>query len=153
MTQQPNSANGQSGYQPGELLRRRKGPVMHTGVSLGDGRVLHNTPGRGEHVSTLEEFAKGKTIRVSPGAADARARIQTLDEDDLQRPYNLFVNNCEHTASRVTAGQPSSPQLKKIAVEALIGAALLLLLRRPLLAFGARLGSRVVRKLAKALRN
>ena len=153
MTHQPGNATGQGRYQPGEFLRRRKGPVMHTGVSLGDGRVLHNTPGRGEHVSTLEEFAKGKTLRVSPGSADARMRIQALDEDELQRPYNLFLNNCEHTASRVTAGQPSSPQLKKVAVEALIGAALLLVLRRPLLAFGARVGSRVVKKLAKALRN
>ncbi len=153
MAHQPSDTIGQGRYQPGELLRRRKGPVMHTGVSLGDGRVLHNTPGRGEHVSTLEDFAKGKTIRVSPGSADARVRIQALDEDDLQRPYNLFVNNCEHTASRVTDGRPSSPQLKKIAVEALIGAALLLVLRRPLLAVGARVGSRVVKKLAKALRN
>ncbi len=35
---------------PGDIVSRRKGLVMHRGVALGGGRVLHNTPFRGEHI-------------------------------------------------------------------------------------------------------
>ena len=137
---------------PGELLHRRKGLVMHTGVSLGEGRVLHNTPGRGEHVSSFEDFAQGRAVRVSPISPQARERIQDLDVNAFERPYNPFTNNCEHTASRATDGHASSPQLQKLAVEALVGAAVLIAFRRPLVALGVSVGSRLIRKLAKKRR-
>lgn len=152
MTDQWNAKNLGGECQPGELLRRRKGLVMHTGVSLGDGRVLHNTPGRGEHVSSFEEFAHGKTVRVSPSSREARKRVQDLDVNAFERPYNPFTNNCEHTASRATDGRASSPQLRKLAVEVLAGAALLLVLRKPVVALGATIGARAMKKMLKKRR-
>ena len=43
---------------PGDIVSRPKGVVRHVGVVVEDG-VLHNVPGRGEHVSSLESFAAG----------------------------------------------------------------------------------------------
>lgn len=97
---------------PGDVVARRKGPVMHKGVVLPDGRVLHNTPGRGEHVSTLEEFGAGRTVHVVRRAcARSRARAYQARPRADQR-YNIFTNNCEHTTSRVVHGREESPQLR-----------------------------------------
>ena len=49
-------------YQPGDVISRRKGVFMHRGIVLEDGSVLHNTPMRGRHTSSLEEFSKSKTV-------------------------------------------------------------------------------------------
>lgn len=153
MERQTSLATNPVGHEPGDVLRRRKGLVMHTGVSLGDGRVLHNTPRQGEHVSSLEEFRKGKRLHVSLATAETRHRVESLDIDQLDREYNLLTNNCEHTTSRITDGKASSPQLKKVALEALAAAALMLVLRKPLRVLGARVGSRLVKGLLKASRS
>ena len=100
------------GLMPGDVVARRKGFVMHKGVVLPDGRILHNTPGRGEHVSTLEEFGARKPVHVvhrASGESRARAYGAAPRRD---RGYNLFTNNCEHTASRVAHGREESPQLR-----------------------------------------
>ena len=52
-------------YLPGDIVSRRKGMVMHRGIALGDGRVLHNTPFRGEHISSEEEFSAGRRLYVT----------------------------------------------------------------------------------------
>ena len=99
---------------PGDVLSRRKGLVMHKGVSLGGGRVLHNTPFRGEHICSEEEFRAGKRMYVESGEDTRRRRALRMAEyaDRDNRGYNLLSNNCEHTVSRVTSGSASSPQLK-----------------------------------------
>ena len=97
---------------PGDVVARRKGPVMHKGVVMPGGRILHNTPGRGEHLSTLAEFAAGKRVhlvRRACGTSRARAYEAAPRRD---RGYNLFTYNCEHTASRVAHGREESPQLR-----------------------------------------
>ena len=55
---------------PGDILLRRKGFVLHKGIALGNGRVFHNTPIKGEHVSTEEHFRAGHRMYVD--AADRR---------------------------------------------------------------------------------
>ncbi len=137
----------ESEIQRGALVYRRKGPVMHVGISLGDGRVLHNTPRRGEHISTLEEFACGKPIRISPVSTEAEARLEHLDMEAFERSYNLITNNCEHTASRAARGQASSPQLEKVAVGASLAVAAmsLLIFRKSLPGLGAFVISRIAR--------
>jgi hypothetical protein len=40
--------------------RVKAGILKHMGVLLPDGHVAHCAPGRGEHVSTLQEFAGGQ---------------------------------------------------------------------------------------------
>ena len=97
---------------PGDVVARRKGPVMHKGVVLADGRILHNTPGRGEHVSTMDEVAAGRSVHmVRRTSVRSRARAYRAQPRPESR-YNLFTNNCEHTASRVAHGREESPQLR-----------------------------------------
>jgi len=133
-----------SRYLPGDVVARRKGLVMHHGVVLADGRILHNTPRRGEHVSSLAEFRSGRRIhRV--GSTGARG---TYSEG---RRYNLFTNNCEHTVSRYTRGRPGSDQLRNWVVGVSLAAVSLALTRHPTVgaaayALGRGLASRLGRR-------
>ena len=100
-------------YLPGDILSRRKGFVMHRGIALGDGRVLHNTPFRGEHVATEAEFSAGRRIYVT--ALDPGHRREVLRRAARHgEGYHLLNNNCEHTVSRTVSGVPESPQLRGI---------------------------------------
>jgi len=115
---------------PGDVLSRRKGFVMHRGIALGDGRVLHNTPFRGEHVTTEAEFAAGKRIYVTP--LDPQHRRDVLARAARHGDgYHLFNNNCEHTVSRTVSGVPESPQLRGIVGGLLAGGLVLALTRHP----------------------
>ena len=123
-----------SRYLPGDTLSRRKGLVSHTGVALGDGRVLHNLPGRGEHISSEAEFSNGRPVQVLPRSRAQRERaLSGAHHHDMAyhyggtsaRRYQLLTNNCEHTVHRVTSGRARSPQLRGwLAGLGLAGAAL-----------------------------
>ena len=136
-------------YQPGDVVARRKGPVMHKGVVLGEDRILHNTPWRGEHVSTEREFRAGRRLRVTP--TDRQIREQAVGAGAAQenpRRYNLFTNNCEHTVNRITTGRPTSPQLQGWMVGAGMAVVAFAVLRHPLLAVSAFAAGRgLVKKL------
>ena len=99
-------------YQPGDIVSRRKGFVMHKGIALRDGRILHNSPFRGEHICSEAEFHDGKTLYAT--RLEQRERFRALRETDrgISRGYNLFTNNCEHTVNRATTGYAESPQLQ-----------------------------------------
>jgi hypothetical protein len=108
----------------GDVLYRRKGPVMHVGIYLGDASILHNTPKFGEHQVDFNDFAKGKKVYaqstgLSPEQILTKAR-QVLDQPE---GYRLFKQNCEHTASKVLDDDPNSHQLNEIMAWALIGGA------------------------------
>ena len=109
---------------PGDILKRNKGLHEHVGVAWFDGRVLHNSPRRGEHLSTMGEFAAGRAIRVQPTPAHYRNRVRANGGAVLRAPrrYNLLRNNCEHTAHYVVHGRPASPQLLAWTAVALFGA-------------------------------
>ncbi|MEQ8858747.1 MAG: hypothetical protein RIC56_08875 [Pseudomonadales bacterium] len=129
----------------GDVVARRKGLVMHKGVLLADGRVLHNTPGRGEHTSTLDEFRRGQ--RVYRVGSRASGRYLT-DAGVGGRGYNLFTNNCEHTVSRVTDGRAHSQQLRGWVAGASLAAVAFALTRHPGLgAAGFALGRSLVARL------
>ena len=98
-------------YLPGDIVSRRKGFLMHKGIILGDGRVLHNTPFLGEHTTTVEDFKQGQRMRVKRLERAQRLRALRHAEADRERGYNLLTNNCEHTVTRATTGRPESPQL------------------------------------------
>mgnify|MGYP001814375307 CR=1 FL=1 len=98
-------------YRPGDIVSRRKGFVMHKGVAMSDGRILHNTPFKGEHVASEAEFRAGKRLYVTHLDADERSRALDHAERVEGRRYNLFTNNCEHTVHRATSGSAQSPQL------------------------------------------
>lgn len=143
-----------TGYLPGDLLARRKGLVTHRGVALADGRVLHNVPGRGEHVSSCAEFGRGHRVWVTPQSYAQRARTlraaqafaRELDSG-AGRHYSLFDNNCEHTMHRVADGEARSPQLRGWLLGAGLAAATLAVTRHPgWAAAGFALGQKVARR-------
>lgn len=48
----------------GDFLTRPKAlGATHVGVWLGGGAVYHNAPDRGEHISSVADFAKGHRLR------------------------------------------------------------------------------------------
>lgn len=132
---------------PGDIVSRRKGFVMHRGIALGDGRVLHNTPFRGEHISSETEFRAGKRLYTESSVGAPHRRAARLAEAGEARSYNLFTNNCEHTVSRVTEGRARSPQLRGWVVGAGLAAAAFVVTRHPVVsaaayALGHKWGSR-----------
>jgi hypothetical protein len=121
-----------SRYLPGDIVSRRKGFVMHRGIALGDGTVLHNTPFKGEHISSEAEFSAGQRLYVTRLDREARRRALLHGERDAGgRGYSLLANNCEHTVSRAIGAEPDSPQLREWVVGLMAGAALLALTRSP----------------------
>ncbi|MCP5178280.1 MAG: hypothetical protein H6993_11910 [Pseudomonadales bacterium] len=97
---------------PGDIVSRRKGLVMHKGLVLEDGRVLHNSPFHGESVVTMTEFRAGQRVYVQHQETAARARALRAARELEPRGYDLFRNNCEHTVHRLSHGRAESPQLK-----------------------------------------
>ncbi|MGI9327026.1 MAG: hypothetical protein ACR2PZ_17545 [Pseudomonadales bacterium] len=139
-----------SRYLPGDVVSRRKGPVMHRGVVLGDGRVLHNTPSRGEHISSMLEFSAGQKVRVQRRSRTERERALSHAERGRHQPYHLLRNNCEHTVSRAHTGRSRSPQLAGWLLGLGLAGATLAVTRHPGLsaagfALGQRLGGRATR--------
>ena len=119
-------------YLPGDIVSRRKGFVMHRGIALGDGRVLHNTPFKGEHISSEDDFSAGRRMYVTRLDRTARQRaLRHASSDDLNRKYSLFDNNCEHTVTRAIGAEVESPQLRAWVGGLVAGAALLALTRSP----------------------
>ena len=134
-------------YLPGDIVARRKGLVMHKGVALGDGRVLHNTPFRGEHITSEADFLRGKRMRVHKLERRHRARALQAAERGEMRGYNLFTNNCEHTVTRAATGEGSSPQLLACAAGIGVAAIAFALTRHPAAAAaGYALGHKLARR-------
>lgn len=134
-------------YLPGDIVSRRKGLVMHHGLALGDGRVLHNTPRRGEHITSEAEFCAGKRLYVTRQDYTERQRALAHAVRGETQRYNLLTNNCEHTVHRAATGDARSPQLKSWAVGLAIGGAALALTRSPgIAAAGFALGRRLAER-------
>lgn len=133
---------------PGDIVARRKGFLMHQGVVLRDGKVLHNTPLRGEHVSTEADFRRGKPLRVRRLDQARRSSALRYAEQGERRGYNVFTNNCEHTVTRAAGGPVESPQLATLVAGVGAAAVAFALTRHPLVAAaGYALGRRVARRL------
>ena len=98
----------------GDLLIRPKCPgfINHVGVCVGPNAVLQNTPSRGEHIATVQEFAAGAPIQVKPTGVSPVLVLSRLREMlHRRRPYHVLERNCEHTATEVTFGKAISPQM------------------------------------------
>jgi hypothetical protein len=96
----------------GDVLFRSKclGLVQHLGVVINHDTVLSNTPERGEHCSTIAEFAHGQELKVQHSGAQphnviARAR-QILANP---KKYHLINRNCQHTTTEAVSGTAQSP--------------------------------------------
>jgi len=108
----------------GDFLTRPKalGFIEHVGVYLGSNAVATNTPEKGEHVTTLQEFASGQPVKVQRTNANPVA-VTVNAQKILSNPkrYDLFARNCEHTAHEIIHGIAKSPMLAVLGILALIG--------------------------------
>lgn len=134
-------------YRPGDVVSRRKGLVMHRGVVLADGSILHNSPFRGEHVVSEHEFRDGKRLHVSRTDCPRQRRFAASAQPE-DRGYNLLTNNCEHTVSRAMSGEAESPQLRSWAVGIGVATVAFAITRHPAVtaagyALGRKLGSKL----------
>ncbi len=98
----------------GDLLYRSKLIVEHAGIYLGKGRVLHNSPDGNVETCSLEEYANGQPIKVVLSHLSEEKKNE-LFNDAVQlikkaKKYGLLANNCEHLASTLLHGKPSSKQ-------------------------------------------
>jgi hypothetical protein len=98
-----------------EVSRKKLGILRHAGVLLPSGKVAHNTPQRGEHISTVEEFADGQDVTIDfvvPDSEHAAVLNRILTAMVAPQRYDLFQNNCEIYANRMLAREAVSPQLR-----------------------------------------
>jgi hypothetical protein len=96
----------------GDILTKRKllGMIEHYGVVIGHNTVLHNTPGRGEHAVTIDEFVEGQAIEVKPTGADPTV-VSARGREILAKPqrYHPAKRNCQHTVFEAIYGVAKSP--------------------------------------------
>lgn len=97
--------------------KKASGMVAHSGLKLTwvDDTVLvfHNTPNKGSHISTYDEFSEGQLVighRIYAVTAQLRARLEGLVISN--KKYSVFGFNCEQAASFVTTGVAKSPQVR-----------------------------------------
>lgn len=105
--------NSIASLQPGDVLSAPKalGLIRHLGLVIGPNQVLQNTPERGEHVATVQEFARKRSVDVLRTGAHPNV-VQARASAILRRPrtYDLLRNNCEHTVTKVLTGVGRSGQ-------------------------------------------
>lgn len=100
------------------ISRPKLALLRHVGVLLPDGHVAHCTPERGEHVSTVEEFAADHDVkleRLIPKAEQLSTLQRVAAAMAAPQSYNLFTNNCETFAHRSIGEPAKSPQLAGVA--------------------------------------
>ena len=117
----------------GDLLIRPKalGLFDHIGVVVAPNTVLQNTPGKGEHLSTVNEFSNSQPIKVRHTGADpfiVTARAQKTLANPKQ--YDAATRNCEHTAYEIVCGIAKSPQFIAAVIVGLCVVMLFVALRR-----------------------
>jgi hypothetical protein len=104
---------------PTAILKRPKagGFINHIGVLLSNGLVAHNSPEKGEHIGTLDEFAKGQNVTVIAPVNESAAQQAQLALRQVRvtpKRYDAVNNNCEHFANRILGKPAESPQLQAI---------------------------------------
>ena len=115
---------------PVAVISRPKAGLQHWGVLLSDNRVVHCAPVRGEHITSVEDFAAGEDITfvrmlVPPEYSPTMRRIA----ESLRNPkaYHAVTNNCQTFATRMIGAEPDSPDLKAVVallvVAAVVGVA------------------------------
>ncbi len=106
------------------LITKKLGFIDHKGVYLGSNSVLTNTPERGEHVTTLADFAGGQPVKVQRTGANFSSVLENARRIlSRPKPYNPALRNCEHTSSETTAGKAESPSVIVGLIVAALGVA------------------------------
>jgi hypothetical protein len=105
--------------QIGDRLVRAKGVIGHHGIFVGFHRgnylVAENNTPKGVRYVTYDQFLNGnKLLRFEPfsGSESQRNQIIPFINSKIGTVYNLFSYNCEHFASEVLTGKPTSKQVE-----------------------------------------
>jgi len=113
------------GNEPLALISCSKlGVLRHVGILLPSGLVAHCARHRGEHISTVEEFASGQDVSIDvllPSAETAAILWRIAEAMRALRAYDDFTNNCEMFVNRMLGGPPVSPQLRAVVILAGLG--------------------------------
>jgi hypothetical protein len=109
--------------------KKMSGIVAHAGLELnfamGEQLVLHTSPDKNTHLSTVEEFSAGEKL-VKKSSINATQAIVDRINTRLSANFKYSVfNNCEHLTSEVLTGKSTSAQLKTSLTVSLIGTALI----------------------------
>lgn len=96
--------------------KKVSGLVAHAGLelnfSMGEGLILHTSPDKNTHLSTIEEFSAGEKLVKKTSINATQAIVDRINSRLFAGfKYSVF-NNCEHLASGVLTGRPTSAQLK-----------------------------------------
>lgn len=110
----------------GSVLSRIKIGVVHKGVYLGNGMVIHTSPGLGVCVVTLESFAMGHQIKIDNSTSVDESTLNERVDKVLNENcgYSILGNNCQHLVNYLLKGIKESPQLQIATISALTGAAI-----------------------------
>jgi len=104
----------------GDHLRAARFGYHHDGIDLGDGRIVHFTPGAvGSKtnaeitISTFGEFTKGGLVSSRPysGPRDPDVTVERALSRVGDSGYHLAFNNCEHFARWCVTGEHRSEQV------------------------------------------
>jgi hypothetical protein len=125
---------------PGQWIRSHNGTVWHHGIVTGFARdfatntpvalVAHNRPIIGVAETSLQEFATNHIEIYRQPVSDEHAQaVVAFARANLNKPYALFNQNCEHFASFCfTLGKAESEQVQAVvAVVAVAGVAALMM--------------------------
>mgnify|MGYP000396837174 CR=1 FL=1 len=95
----------------------------HWGVQLADGHVAHCSPTDGVCITSIEDFAQGKTVKILR-EVPAHLHYQVAQRLHLiflqPRPYDLVSWNCETFANWLTGEKAESQQVNAWYLLALI---------------------------------
>ncbi|AOZ94948.1 hypothetical protein LPB68_22030 (plasmid) [Paenibacillus crassostreae] len=101
----------------GSLVYCQLGPVEHTGIYIGDRRIV-DLGGNGQiristlksftsHISTLDEdiwFPINRSNQTSIGIASSAERAYQMAINNSKRDYNILLDNCHQFSSGCISG-------------------------------------------------
>lgn len=95
------------------ISRPKLGIIPHVGLLLPDDTVVHSTPERGTHRSSVEEFAACQDVRTLwevPANLywTVMQRVAWLERNP--RPYDILTFNCYHLVNKLTARSQAATQ-------------------------------------------
>ncbi len=90
--------------------------LLHQGIYVDGGQVVHNAKGRMVELVSLEEFAAGRGWWVvpysHPHSTRERRAIVARALSLVRTPYDMINFNCEHAANLAITGKAFSPTLQ-----------------------------------------
>jgi hypothetical protein len=108
--------------------KKMSGIVAHAGLelnfSMGEQLILHTSPDKNTQLSTVEDFSAGEKLVKKTSINATQAIVDRINSRlSANFKYSVF-NNCEHLASEVLTGRPTSTQLKTSLTVSAFGTAL-----------------------------